>query len=432
MGRPPTPIGHYGNIHTKKVTRAKADDTEYVVWEARAAFRMNDGASKDVMRSAATKTAAVNRLKERLTLLADECSGGDITGDTRLARICDLWLAEFTHEHKLAGKSPTTPETYGGYVRNWIKPALGELQAREVNAGACDRLLQKARGKSYDTAASVRTVLLNVCGYAVRMGAMPVNPAKSARRLTRDSPRKVKGMTLPQRRDLMAKLVVYVREKQVDTMGRSLGARAQVWLQLPDVMEAMLSTGARLGELLALTGDDVDTAGPTVHIGHHLVREKGVGLVRLEGRKGNGKGSDELLLIVPQWSVPMWRRRKLASGGGPLFPSVNGGWLDPSNMFKKIRAGLNDSGFERVTSHVWRKTVGQVLDEAGLSNNEIADQLGNTPDVVEFHYRGRRASNTKSVSALEGMFGGPGDFPAGDLVAIQPPGPAQEEVASRA
>lgn len=404
MGRPPTPIGHYGKISFTDTSYVGKDGKVVERWEARCWFRMADGSVKEVTRRGRTKREAENRLKDRLTILANEATGGDINGDTRFALICDLWLADFKHDQKLAGKSPSTAETYGRQLRNWIKPALGELQAREVKAGVCDRLIKKARRKSYETAASVRTVLSSACEYAVRLGAMDLNPVRSVSRLSRGEPREIKAMTLEQRLDLLEKLEKYAEGKQTDAQGRSLGTRGLVWLHLPDVVRAMLATGVRLGELLALSADDVDTSAPTVFIGHHLVRETGVGLQRLEYRKGNGR---KLLLGVPEWSVPMWRRRKLASGGGPLFPSFNGEWLDPSNLFTKIRTAMTapEVGYDWVTSHAWRKTVAHVLDEAGLSTNQIADQLGNTAKVVDQRYRKPRAANAAMADALEGMFG---------------------------
>ena len=60
-------------------------------------------------------------------------------------------------------------------------------------------------------------------------------------------------------------------------------------------------------------------------------------------------------------------------------------------------------GYEWVTSHVFRKTVGTVLDEAGLPTTAIADQLGNTRAVAERHYRKRRVTNRENVAALEAM-----------------------------
>jgi integrase len=153
---------------------------------------------------------------------------------------------------------------------------------------------------------------------------------------------------------------------------------------------------------MALDGEDVDPKARTVSVGFHIVRIPGEGLARQPLRKGDQVG---LLLEVPEWAVAMWRRRKLASGGGPLFPSWRGTWSDPSNLQHRLREAFDECGYEWVTSHVFRKTVTTVLDEAGLPTTAIADQLGNTPAVVEKHYRAKRIANPEAAAALEGMFG---------------------------
>jgi integrase len=162
----------------------------------------------------------------------------------------------------------------------------------------------------------------------------------------------------------------------------------------------MLATGCRIGEVLAIMPEDVDPTERTVTIGHHLVRVKGRGIVRMAKRKGRGRA---LVLRVPEWSVPMWRARKLASGGRPLFPSWGGGWLDPSNVTKRIRTACDAVGYGWVHSHVLRKTVGTHLDSRGRSSSEIADQLGNTPRVVDKHYRSPRVANDGLADALESI-----------------------------
>ncbi|GLY69941.1 hypothetical protein [Amycolatopsis taiwanensis] len=83
----------------------------------------------------------------------------------------------------------------------------------------------------------------------------------------------------------------------------------------------------------------------------------------------------------------------------------NGEWLDPSNVVQRIQEAFAEVGYGWVTSHVFRKTVASVLDEAGLPLSAIADQLGNTQKVADKHYRKRRVANEASAAALEGMFG---------------------------
>lgn len=393
MGRPALPIGTYGNIKT--TTQAGGGV------KARALFRMADGSYKEVCRFRATKTAAVNAVKSRMVVLAAEVSGGEITAETRMAHIGKMWLADLEEDARLGEISHDTARVYRGTLKNWVLPALGELCANEVKVLGCEKLFTKARDDvGYATAKTVRAVTGAICGYAVRHGAMDVNPVRSAKKLAGEEEKEVRSLTLEQIGDLKAKLIAHAEDRKTDAKGRSLGKRAQVWFDLPDIMEAMLSTGVRIGELLAQDGGDVDPAKAEVVVGHHIVRVPGQGLVRQKLRKGN---KDGLLLAVPEWSVPMWRRRKLASGGGPIFPSWNGEWLDPSNVINRIRDAMEACGYGWVTSHVFRKTVATLLDEADLPVTAIADQLGNSPKVVERHYRRKRTSNKATAAALEGL-----------------------------
>jgi len=262
-------------------------------------------------------------------------------------------------------------------------------------------VIKKARAKaSYDTAKVVKAALSGACDYAVRHGAMDANPVRSVGRMSRGKQKKVVTLSSAQRVDLLEKLRAYGPTRQVDACGRSLGARGRIWLDLPDLMEAMLSSGARIGEALAILGPDAEPAVPTVAVTHHVVRVPGAGLERRELRKGNVGG---LLLAVPQWSVPMWQRRKEAAGNNALFASFTGELLDPSNVINRLTEAVTAVGYEWVTSHVFRKTVGTVLDEADLPITAIADQLGNTPAVAERHYRKQRVANLGNADALEAM-----------------------------
>ena len=402
MARPPTPIGDYGRINTREVTVTKADGTTMTRWEARTLFRMKDGTVKDVMRRGTSKSNATTRLKERLRVLAGEVRGDEVTPDTRIAKIAELWMQELDRAAGFGTLAHGTVRNYKSHLRNWILPGIGELQAREVRTRACDALIKRAHDKaSYATAKGVRNALAGLCAFAVRNEAMDINPVKSVSRLVNDTPKEVVAMNLEQRVDLGRKLREFAAKHQRDSMDRSLGERGKVWLSLPDVYEAMLSTGVRLGELLAIVGDDVNTTDGTITVGYHIVRVTGQGLVRQKLRKGRKQG---LVLKVPSWSVPMWRRRKLASGGGPVFPSWRGQWLDPSNTIHRVREAFDVCGFEWVTSHVFRKTVATIMDEADLPASAIADQLGNTAAVVERHYRAKRAVNEAGAQALEKAF----------------------------
>lgn len=392
--RPPINVGAYGNIYVRKMGDK--------AFEARARFRMSDGSLRLVGRIGTSKAGAISNLKQAMTTLVTEIHGGEIKSDTRITHIANKWHDEVEREARIGDRSMNTLRNYRSLLNNWIIPRLGELRARELTVMACDALIKKVQDqKSYDTAKSVRTVLAGICGYAVRHGAMLNNPVKSVGRLARGEQREVKALDVAQRTDLIVRLERLGEAKQVDTRGRLLGTRASVWLALPDIVRAMLATGVRLGELLALSGLEVDSTQGTVAIEHHLIRVTGQGLRRVPKRKGNAPG---LLLKLPDWSVSMFRRRKLAAGDGPLFPSATGGWLDPSNVIHRLREALEETEYGWVTSHVFRKTVASVLDEAGLPLSDLADQLGNTQNVADKHYRQRKVANQATADALRDMF----------------------------
>lgn len=329
---------------------------------------------------------------------------GACGGSTRLAHVAKLWLAELDRRVRLGERAHRTLNEYTDTVRNHIVPRLGELTCHEVedDIAACDDTIQGVQDR-VGTSAAIRTktVLSQICGYAVRHKAMGTNPVKSVSPIETRGKREIKVLAREQRRDFLVKLDGWVREK-VDTKvnGRrySLGKRADAWLDLPEIAIGMLATGGCLGELLAVAADDVDPAARTVHLAHHVVRITGEGIVRVDGRKGD---EPPITVRVPSWSVPMWRARKLASGGGPLFPTWNGQWEDPSNVAKRLRQACDGIGYPWVASHVFRRTVGTHLGDSDVTNEAISDQLGNTPEMVQEHYRAKRVANEAVAEALE-------------------------------
>ncbi|MEV0699502.1 site-specific integrase [Saccharopolyspora sp. NPDC050389] len=386
------PVGTYGAIKTRKLSEQS--------WEAFARYRSHDGSLVPVKRRDRTKNKAENRLRDALKEATENMLKTEIKPTTRITAIAELWYTEIQREATLGDRSPETVRLYRSYLDNWILPYVGQLRAVELTVSVCDRTVKRAQDKkSYDTAKTVRAALSGMCGYAVRHGALTTNPVRSIGRLVRGEQKEVRALTADQRSDLLAKLEALGAKRAVDARGRSLGPRARIWSDLPDLVRAMLSTGARIGEVLAFTGAEFDADGPTIAVDYHIIRVQGAGLVRRKLRKGNQGG---LLLRVPTWSVPMLSRRAAAAGDeGPLFPSARGGWLDPSNVINRISEAFDECGYGWVTSHVFRKTVATVLDEAGLPVGDVADQLGNTRKIAEKHYIARKVANKHAANALE-------------------------------
>lgn len=409
MGRPRTDIGTYGTI---KITPVSSGG-----FQAHARFRMRNGRLKPVTRRGESRTKAEKALKKALARLATDAGGKTINGDSPMSKVMDLWLADLEKKVQAGKRAHKTLYEYRGVVKNYLRPALGDLTCREAeNAGLCDEVLKdiqekaaKVTGRGKTGTAAVlrsRTVLSGICAVAVRHGAMDNNPIKSVEKIDHDD-NEIRVLEPEDRADFMAKFRAHILEK-VDKPGNRLGPRARAWTDLPDIAEGCLSTGGRPGEVLATVGAEVDVQKCIVGLTHHAVRVEGVGMVRKPGRKSRKKkgGGEQLWLRVPSWSVVMWRRRKLESGGGLLFPSWNGELEDPGNVARRIKEVCEAIGYGWVSARILRHTTGTHLGDSDVPDEQIANQLGNTPEVVRAHYRRPKVANQATADALEDLMGG--------------------------
>ena len=88
----------------------------------------------------------------------------------------------------------------------------------------------------------------------------------------------------------------------------------------------------------------------------------------------------------------------------PVFPAPLGGLRDRSNTQAHLREAFEKAGFGSITSHGLRKTTATLLDTAGLSAREIADQLGHAkPSMTTDVYLGRQVASTRAADVLESL-----------------------------
>jgi len=388
MARPPLPIGAHGNLKVKEITLKNGQK----VHEARCRFRAADGTLRRLKRSRKTKTAAENALKESVVALTEETRSGDVKPVTRLKQVAERWFSEEVMLAVTEGrKQPKTADIYRSYLDVHILPAMGELRMQQVDTVACEALMSAKRrdGARDDKLAGIRNVLSSVCGYAVRHGALKTNPVRELSRLQRVERKEVRALTADERTRMFAWLDE--DEKALD-------------LDLGPVLRGLLATGVRISELLGCCGDDVlldDPSRPRLVVEHRTGRVKGSGVTR---RRIAGGKSAVPKRPIPAWSVPLFRERKLASGGvGPLFPDKFGDWRSNDSVSSPLRKALDRAGFDWVTSHVMRKTVAALMKEAGIPVRDIADWLGQrSTAVTERHYL-EDTVNERNVRALEGM-----------------------------
>ncbi|MGY3516540.1 tyrosine-type recombinase/integrase [Micromonospora sp. PTRAS2] len=389
MARPPLPIGTWGAIRTEKLGPNR--------YCARARYRDHDGKTRDVEATDTTGPAAIRALKIKLR---DRVAPNDdeITRETHISTLAALWLEEVAAEERI---SPQSISRYEISVRVSIVPALGNLRIREANAGRLDKFLRKVAEDRPSAAKSAKVVLGQMFALAVRRGALTTNPIRDTGQL-RKPRKKVVALEMEQLDDVRSA----IRQWQQPTPGKS-GPRPTS--DLADIIDLLLATGARIGEILALRWEDLDLAveHPVLTISGTIIYIKGKGFFRQEWTKTDAGYRS---VVLPKFAVAMLMTRKLNAADNPndaIFPSRRGTWLSPPNVRRQWRAARADTGLEWVTPHTFRKTVATLIDKEANTDSAAA-QLGHkTKETTKKHYIVKPAIAPDSSNILEQLGGRP-------------------------
>lgn len=359
MARPPLPLGSWGAISRVEVSAGR--------WRARARYRDFDGRTRTVERFGKTGAAAERHLRDALATRAAPARGDVIDRTTTINDLARLWLAGMGAD---GHHSDTTLGLYESAIAVHIVPALGDVRVGEVTVGLLDRFL-RAR-KTPSVAKRCRVVLTAMMALAARHDAIDHNPVReTASRAPTKSV--VRAMTVDEVAELRALVAGWAG-------GNNHGPPRA--LDLPEILDVMIGTGARIGEVLAIRCDDLDldATPPTVTITGTIVRNR---------RQGHGKTSaSRRQVAIPAFTVAALRRqlaRDLPAEDGLVFPSRSGGPRTTHNVRRQLREARGDD-FDWVSPHVFRKTVATAI-ERSADIEAAAAQLGHAgPDVTRAHY----------------------------------------------
>lgn len=384
MGRPELALGTHGHIDAWR---------ENGRWKARTRFRDYDGVSRQVLRTGPTRQAAEQSLQRALQTRGLPAGAGLITPETKIEALAKLWYEQ------LDDLSPSTMEAYKTRLRRNVLPAFGNVRIREVSVGLVDRHLMAVRRNHGPSAArQTRNVLSGMFRLAARHDAMRSNPCRDVARIPSRPLHQPRSLEADEIRSLLA------------------GLRQSEWANaydLPDLVSFLAATGARIGEACAIAWEDVDFEAATVHLHGTVLRLPGEGLIISRPKSP----SSNRIIEIPSWCVRMLRERRkralgdlreLQSSIHAVFPAPRGKDLrDPSNTRMAMRTAFRQLGVLEVTSHTFRKSVATLMDQAGKSARDAADQLGHAhPSLTLDVYMGRKKRSTGAAAVLEQLDSG--------------------------
>lgn len=394
MARPRTPIGTFGAVTCQTASNG-------VVY-ARTRYRDEDGTLRKIQASGPNASAAERSLKQKLSRRTARCADTSvITADSSFMKLVELWLDDLDLEGRVA---PSTRQRYEWNMRHLVLPAFEHLALREVSVSRVDRFLKAQAAVSYSRAKLAKVVLSLALGLAVRYEAITRNPVLSASRL-RKPPSTTVALTLEQVQVIRAAVLAW------RTGAGQPGPKPDG--QLGPIIEVMLGTSARIGEVLAIRKCDIDVtcAPPTVHICGTIVSPNGKPTYRQDHPKTS---TSRRVVSVPSFTAEVLRQRlAVVADEEPehlLFFSRNHTPLTTNNVRHRLRAIMNDAGIGGVTPHAFRRTVATVLDRAA-GTELAAEMLGHSsPDITRIHYIEKHTTvNPRTAEILEQLSPAPRD-----------------------
>ena len=260
-------------------------------------------------------------------------------------------------------------------------PAFEHYTLREITVRKVDQFIKTlAATKSYSMAKQARTVLSLAFGLAVRYDALKENPVRHTARLSKP-PSQALALTVEQ---------VETIRRAVRTWRRGEGLSGpKPDGQLEQIIEVMLGTSGRIGEVLALRKCDIDvTCTPaTVRICGTIVSPSGKPTHRQDHPK-TSKSSRRV--SVPSFTAEVLRERLVVVADRDpehlLFFTRNFTPLTTNNVRRRLRTILAETEVKGVTPHSFRRTVATVIDRAGGAEL-AAELLGHTSlEITRQHY----------------------------------------------
>lgn len=255
---------------------------------------------------------------------------------------------------------PRGYQSYESHVRLYLKPKIGRVPLRRLSPADVQQLLGElsATGLSPQTVVHVRATLRRALSYAERWSMVPRNVARLV-----DPPR--------------------VEEYRVDPMTSEQARHFLTHIRghrLYSLFLFALTTGARQGEILAVTWDAIDWTKGEVSIRRSLQRVDG----RMQPVETKTKRSRR---VVPLTATTLevlreQQKRQYAEGTvsdtGLVFTTTVGTPLNGPDLTRTFQALLEDAGLPRWRFHDLRHSAASIWIANGVPLRVVMELLGHS------------------------------------------------------
>lgn len=320
---------------------------------------MPDGSSRRVKVRGRSQVDARERMAARVAKLT-------ATTDSKVTveAFVQAWL-----EHKEPSLRASTMRGYRQDVNLYIIPMLGPKPLARVAAWDVQSVIDSiSRRGALVMADRVRRTLRQALGYAVAMGLTAVNAAEFVK--------PVKAPIIARKSWSLEQGLAFLR------VAKTMGAP---W---PGFFLAALTTGLRKGELIALRRSDLTANRLRVQRAFSPY----------EPELYTAPKSRESLRAVPiaPWVSEVLRRQ--AGDGELLFPSWDGGPLNPRTVTTRFNEAIIEAGVPSIRFHDLRRTYTTWMLQSGTDVRTVQRLLGHSTPVLTLSVYADAANDGATVS----------------------------------
>lgn len=303
----------------------------------------------------------------------------------------DLWLKHYK-EHSV---KPTTYDMYYNICQNHIKPHLGHYKLDKLNQLAVQKFINDISGTAYQKGLSLSTIkkivitLTQAYNKAIELGMLYKNPCS--------------GINLPNKEPKES--VAFSAEEQSAFLANCKGEST-----FENLFIFAFNTGMRMGEMLALTWEDIDFKNKTVTVNknlsivkdHNENSERKTKTVIIPSTKN--KTIREIPLTRKALAAVQFQKDNNVKESPFVFYSTTGTPIQKRNIYRAFHNIIKTADIKSpVTFHSMRHSFATRLLEKGADIKTISNLLGHKSIQITLDIYSHVQSNLKqkTIELLE-------------------------------
>ena len=340
-----------GNIRKRKDGR----------WEGRYTAGRNPATGRAIYKNVLGKTQA--EVKEKLKKAIEETKGLDVAKaeSYTVGQWMDVWY-EYYAQIKVR---PSSHKTYEGYIKNHIKPSIGNIPLTKLTTLDLQRLYQKLltegrvdrleaqnqpKGLSPKTVRNINQVISSAMQLAIQQHLIPQDPTDGCA-LPKTEHREMQTLSADQ-------LTAFLLE------AKHSGVFEMYYIDL--------ATGLRRGELLGLKWEDIDFSTQTLRV------RRQVGRINGEVREAplKTKNAYRTISLGTDAVGVLKQQREKQPSSSYVFPGPTGGPIAPDSVLHMLHRVLDRAGLPEIRFHDLRHTFATLALQNGVDVKTVSGMLG--------------------------------------------------------